>query len=267
MKEKQTDDLQVDNYKSKITKRILPIAIMVAAAVVAVIAVYNIVQIQSQSAEGKEIYHIIRTEADESTTYDGTIETSGMREIDFDALNRINEDTVAWISIPGTDIDYPVVQADNNDYYLTRSADKTMNSSGAIFMDMNNSASFSDKSTLIYGHNMNDGSMFAGLHDYEKQDFYDQHPYFYIYTPDGTYRKYHIFAALQIEDGPDYYPISFSSDKDFENYIALLEKGTPISTGVTVEGGGSTITLSTCVKGNDTARYIIVGVLEEEGAV
>lgn len=96
--------------------------------------------------------------------------------IDFDGLSVINDDIVGWIRSIDNVIDYAIVQGSDNEHYLTHMFDKSYNKAGAIFMDYSNDPDFSDENTIIYGHNMKDGSMFAYLLNYKDQTFYDQHP-------------------------------------------------------------------------------------------
>lgn len=106
--------------------------------------------------------------------------------VDFDSLQKENPDIYAWITIPDTVIDYPIVQSsEDNAYYLNHSAEKTDSVSGAIYSENYNKKNFDDPITLLYGHNMKDGSMFAGLHKYEEDTYFNDHKDLVIYTPDA----------------------------------------------------------------------------------
>lgn len=106
--------------------------------------------------------------------------------VDFDSLQKENPDIYAWITIPDTVIDYPIVQSsEDNAYYLNHSAEKTDSASGAIYSENYNKKNFDDPITLLYGHNMKDGSMFAGLHKYEEDTYFNDHKDLVIYTPDA----------------------------------------------------------------------------------
>mgnify|MGYP003029841144 CR=1 FL=1 len=108
--------------------------------------------------------------------------------VDFAALEGVNSDIVAWLYGADTGLNYPIVQAEDNDYYLYRLLDGTWNKNGTIFMDYVNRSDFSDQNTLVYGHHMKSGAMFGALVQYKKQEFYDAHPYLYLYTPQQSYR-------------------------------------------------------------------------------
>ena len=103
--------------------------------------------------------------------------------VDFEALKKINREIIAWIRIPDTGIDYPVVQGTDNEYYLKHTFKKTEHVAGSIFLDKDNSPDFSNRKTILYGHNMKDGSMFQGLHKYESESYLQEHNKVYLYLP------------------------------------------------------------------------------------
>ena len=105
--------------------------------------------------------------------------------VDFEALKKINPEIIAWIRIPDTRIDYPVVQGTDNEYYLKHTFKKTEHVAGSIFLDKDNSPDFTNRKTILYGHNMKDGSMFQGLHKYESESYLQEHNKVYLYLPDG----------------------------------------------------------------------------------
>lgn len=102
----------------------------------------------------------------------------GVLQVDFNKLEEINPDVIAWIEIPGLEISYPVVQGRDNDYYLHHLITGENHKSGSIFMDFQNQEDLSDRNTIIYGHNMKDGSMFGTLNQYQSQALYRNYPYF-----------------------------------------------------------------------------------------
>ena len=108
-------------------------------------------------------------------------------QVDFEALREINPDIVGWLFIENTIINYPVVQGKDNDYYLNHLFDGKYNKSGCIFLDANCASDFSDQHSIIYGHNMRDGAMFAELLEYANQDYYDAHPRALLVTPDDRF--------------------------------------------------------------------------------
>ena len=115
--------------------------------------------------------------------------------VDWQELAEINDDLEAWILIPAVEISYPVLQGDDNEYYLHRGINQEYLFAGSIFMDAYNNPSFYNYNTIIYGHNMRDGSMFAKLKEFSDEDTLRQCPYFWILTPDADYRALNISRA------------------------------------------------------------------------
>ena len=182
--------------------------------------------------------------------------------VDFDSLQKENPDIYAWITIPDTVIDYPIVQSsEDNAYYLNHSAEKTDSASGAIYSENYNKKNFDDPITLLYGHNMKDGSMFAGLHKYEEDTYFNDHKDLVIYTPDAIL-KYKIFAAYRTDDRHIllYYNLG-AEDYNRQAYLndilnqrtmgAMLDQSAPVSTESKI------LTLSTCDRAGDAYRYVV----------
>ncbi len=182
--------------------------------------------------------------------------------VDFDALLADCPDVVGWLYCPDTPINYPVVQAGDNDYYLRRLADGTYNNNGSIFMDYRCAADFSDWNSILYGHNMKNDTMFGTLEDFRKQEYYDAHPVLYLLTPAQDYKIDLIGGYTTPGDDKDTYGIPNSQ----EERDALIDKAQQCSTFHTetvVNDGELLITLSTCAYDYDLARYVLVGVLRE----
>lgn len=231
--------------------------IIVIAAVVMIVAVYNLVDIGSDYADDANLYESLRSYAQtllpEET--EGTVE--GRLLLDFNSLRMINSDIVGWIDIPGTTMSYPIVQGYDNEYYLTHGFDKQERKSGAVYMDVMANPGFTDTNTILYGHNMKDGSMFAMLHNYEKQDYYDEHPNVYIYLPDGAIKEYIIFSAYETDDDSSAY-IGGNWDKQFyDEYVLSALKNSQIECLVFPSYGDDLILLSTCVRGSENTRYVV----------
>ena len=179
--------------------------------------------------------------------------------IDFAALKTINSDAMAWLYCPDTVIDYPVMKADDYDYYLNHLPDGTQNANGALFIDYNNASDFSDQLTVIYGHHMKSGRMFGGLKGYKDQKYYEEHPSMYLYTEHQDFRIDLIYgcviAAGQWREQAFMYR---------ENLAALLDyaaHNTTFLSGATYAEGDRVVALSTCSYEFDDARYVVLGVL------
>jgi len=248
---------------SKRKLNIITAVIVAAAAVVMGIAIYNLVGIKSDYDRDAGAYESLRAYAEMPA-----LDEQGMpleqRKIDFDKLRSINQEIIAWITIPDTNIDYPVTRGEDNDFYIAHGFDGKENKAGAIFVDVNNAPDFSDRNTIIYGHNMKGGSMFQNLHEYEKAGFYEAHPFVFIYTPDGEEHIYRIFAAHKTAEDADTYTIGFPDDEALGEYVARMKGISDFPSDVEVGPDDDIITLSTCVSGEETNRYVLQAVKMEK---
>ena len=172
-------------------------------------------------------------------------------------MQEFNKDIIGWIYIEDTSINYPVVQAKDNNYYLYRLTNGEYNNCGTIFMDYRNDFDMTNRNTIIYGHNMKNGSMFAPLVNYRKQDFYDTHKNIYYCTPEKNY-KIELFAGLTVDDDSEIYNL-VNLD---ENRINNLKNKSDFKSNVTVTDDDKIITLSTCAYEYQNARYVVMGVLK-----
>lgn len=193
------------------------------------------------------------------------------KEIDWDDLHNQNQDVYAWIYVPGTAIDYPILQhPDLNDFYLEFNMDGTQGLPGCIYTQQEFTAKdFSDPLTVIYGHNMKNGSMFAGLHKYADKGFFDENRYIYIYTPEKTF-VYEIFAAYEHTDELLSVTVDSRTKESFEFYLSnVLSRQCGMSEhirneeelGLSVDGNCRIVTLSTCISGKNDKRWLVQGVL------
>lgn len=191
------------------------------------------------------------------------------KSIDFaDLQENTNEDIYAWIYIPDSKIDYPIVQhPTDNYYYLNYNLDGTKGYPGCIYTEDYNVRDFSDPNTVIYGHNMKNGTMFAGLHNYEDIQYFDENPYVYIYTPDQLL-VYEIFAAYEYSDKHILYNYDCSNETIYQNYLDEISNirsmNCNIKEGVEVTTEDKIITLSTCIANKPNNRYLVQGVLLNE---
>ena len=174
---------------------------------------------------------------------------------DFAYLKSINNDVIGWIQIPGTKINYPIVQGSDNEYYLTHTVNGEENSGGAIFMDAAIQNGFEDKNAIIYGHNLKSGAMFSRLNRYARKSFWDANRYIYITTPFGV-NVYEVFSAYQTTADADIYYYGFSEDQYYQDYLNRITSYSIFNAGVSVGVDDTIITLSTCA--NDTTQRFIV---------
>lgn len=178
-----------------------------------------------------------------------------LQRISFDELKALNDEIVGWIEIPGTQISYPLMHTGDDAYYLNHTFRGKVNSSGSIFMETLNSPDFSDLHTIIYGHNMKNGSMFAGLKNYTSPSYLVAHPTVYIDLEDGTH-AYQIFSCYETSADSDSYTIGFAPDEQYEEFLQTLKSRSAYDTGVEVAVTDSIISLSTCTR-NGENRYLI----------
>ena len=179
-----------------------------------------------------------------------------LEKLDLEALREINPDVVGWIRIPDTVIDYPLMQGKDNDYYLNRTWDEQKNEVGSIFLEHVNRSDFTDYNTILYGHNMIDGSMFASLRRYQKQTYWEEHPYVYIRSDQGVYR-YEIFSSYLADVESNTYSLGFPSQETTERFLDWLIGNSAICTGVTPEPTDRILTLSTCSGKGHTTRWVV----------
>ncbi|MCI5624024.1 class B sortase [Anaerostipes sp.] len=188
--------------------------------------------------------------------------------IDFDKLQKINKEVYAWVYVPGTRIDYPVAQnAKDDSHYLKYNYKNEPEFAGCIYTERLNKKDFTDPNTVLYGHNMRNGSMFQNLHKFEEKSFFRKHTEIYIYTPKKTY-IYKIFAAYKYDSRHLLKSFNFDDKKVFKNYLANVmatrEMISNIRTDVKVTENDRIITLSTCVGGQPDNRYLVQAVLTDE---
>ena len=258
------------NKTGKNRKRSVVSNIILAIAVcIFVFSAYKLISIYSEYHKGDKEYDNIVEDAIEIQTPQEEETVKGEEKpkvhasliVDFEKLKKVNKDVVAWIQFDEPErINYPIVKGEDNDKYLTTTYEGKKNSSGAIFMDANNSGEFADRNTFIYGHNMKNGSMFGQLRKFKTKDYYEQNPYFYIYTPDGKEVKYQIFAVCIVEDTSRSYTRFYNSDEEYVDYLKYLKSIARYDTGVEVNAESKIVSLSTCTNVSETQRLLVHGV-------
>ena len=180
--------------------------------------------------------------------------------VDFDALKQINKDVIAWIQIPGTRIDYPILQGTDNTFYLNHMIDKAWNRCGSIFMDCRSSPDFSDLNTIIHGHHMGNGSMFEDLTLYKSQAFWDEHPYGFIMTPKESYILV-FYAGSLVSVSSDLWRINFTGSDDYNNWITSSLSAANVHGNFIPSYLDHIVTLSTCSYEFHEARWLLQGIL------
>ncbi len=262
-----------ENQKKKKRKLSVPLlAVLLLCVAVLGVSVWQLSNIFIEYKKGTDEYEDLQQYVSEEPTLDETAaeaedgETEEESETDPSAPEQVqrvaiselkaqNSDTVGWIQIPGTQISYPLMHTSDDSYYLNHTFSKKLNSAGSIFMETLNSANFTDLHTIIYGHNMKNGSMFAGLKEYQSASYLVTHPNVYVDLADGTH-AYQIFSVYEAEADSDSYTIGFAPDETYEEYLKTIKGRSLYDTSVTVTKEDSIITLSTCTKHGEK-RFLV----------
>ena len=177
-------------------------------------------------------------------------------KIDFNKLKEQNSDSIAWIKVNSTDIEYPVVKTENNNFYLNHSFDKSKNSAGWIFADYRNKFDGTDKNIVIYGHNMKDGSMFGSMKNILNSDWYNNEENTnIILNTENENCIYKVFSIYKIESEDYYIKTGFSNESEFERFIKTIKARSIKDFNIDTSKDDSILTLSTCANNN---KYRVV---------
>lgn len=228
----------------------LTAVVILIAAVVFFLIKYFISRDKNEFKNQTEIYREIKPN-DNNTDY-------------LAKCRKINPQIVAWLSIPDTEIDFPVVQCEDNDYYLTHDFERKESYMGVPFLDYRNSGNFSDFNSVIYGHNISNKYMFYPLLNFKNTDYFNSHEFGYLTTTDKKYKIYFIACAVIENDGFAYNTV-FLNDKEKKVFLKTIkEKAVQLKDFSTEELIDAEIcTLSTCSYEFTDARTVLIGVLEE----
>ncbi len=181
--------------------------------------------------------------------------------INFKDLQAVNEDVFGWIQIFGTQVDYPIVDADDTKYYLKHGYDHRRTAYGSIFLEPRNSSKMNEKHVIIYGHNMINHSMFGSLINYKKQAYANNYNQITICMP-GQDLTYQIFSAYTAAIDSPTYRLQFSKEGSFDEMINHMKKNSMISSNITPKEGDQILTLSTCTPaGSKSHRFVVNAVL------
>ncbi|MDR1530871.1 MAG: class B sortase [Clostridiales bacterium] len=175
--------------------------------------------------------------------------------IDFDTLIQENPDCVAWLWIPALDIKYPIMQSDDNREYLTTAFDGSYSACGSLFLDYRNKPDLTSSHSIIYGHNMYDGSMFGRLDAYADEEFFSANPDIYVFTPEGR-EIYQVFSHYITTEEHDSYRMEFESESGLADYARILKRYSWLDSDVELRNISRMLTLSTCVDDNSKRRVV-----------
>lgn len=220
---------------------------------------------------GYKLWSIFREYQKIDAVYGGTadkyteiFEKHVLPQVKFKELKEVNEDVIGWIFAEDTPINYPVLIGKDNNQYLYRTLYKEYLFSGSIFVDFRCNGEFKDDNTVIYGHKMKNGSMFAVVLKYKEPEFRDKHEYIYILLPDGTYNKYKVVSYYTASIDDPLYDLPINDETKYQAAIDSINANNEYKDAQKITKDDKIITLSTCtVDLDDYKRVVLVAVLEE----
>lgn len=219
-------------------------------------AIYITIWVKS-NLDNKDVLKEISTEAvileEERIVEDNKVEKY---DINFDILKEKNKDTIGWLKVKGTNIEYPVVQYSNNSYYIDHNYENKYNYAGWIFADYKNKMDGTDKNIVIYGHNIKDGSMFGSLKNILKDEWQENEENRYIILEtENESTLYKVFSVYKIEAEEYYLKTNFSSEKEFKSFVDTIKQRSVKEFEEDVGEDDTILTLSTCADNN---KYRVV---------
>lgn len=186
-----------------------------------------------------------------------------LADVDLGALREVNGEVAGWIAIPGTEVSYPVLQGEDNRYYLNHTWNRVQSAVGSVFLECRCAPDLTDFNTIVYGHRMKNGTMFGRLRDYNKEDFWRQHPVVYLVTDEHVY-VYDIYAAFEAGVTEIIYRLDLTDEVERRKMIAFALSRSAIDTGITPTAEDRVVTLSTCTGRGHATRWVVQGVLQEQ---
>lgn len=246
--------------KKNVRKLLFGLCVVVAVAGISYIGLYYLRKDHNEVVYGKMQRQIKEAKKEESPKEE--------IPVDFAALKKTNPDIYAWIEIPGTNVNYPIVQSAEDDaYYLNHTIDGKEGYPGSIYTEKINAKDFSDFNTVIYGHDMKDGSMFKDLHKFEDAAFFAEHDKVTIYT-ETEEKTYQIFAAVVYDDRHLMYSFDNENVDDRKAFLQSVRESRSMRnqfrSDVTVDENSHIITLSTCIGGQPDHRFLVEAVEIDE---
>ena len=239
---------------AKNKKKLFNVVMRIIELIFLILLVYSSINIFKWYNNNKENKQIINEIAESVTINEDTNEEKKYK-INFEELKQKNSDTVAWLKVENTNIEFPIVQANNNSYYLTHNFDKKYNVAGWIFADYKNKLDGTDRNIVVYGHNMRDNSMFGSLKDVITEEWYNNEENKYItFVTENDYQTYQVFSVYQIKTEDYYIKTEFKSN-EFTEFIDTITKRSKKDFGINVSKEDTILTLSTCANNN---KYRVV---------
>lgn len=232
--------------------RILCYIILICLSIILVISLKNIIEWFNDNRETKEIVEKIV----KNTNIIAVEEDKRLMYVDLNDLKKINNDTVAYIKVNNTNIDYPVVKTTNNTFYLDHSFDKSYNKAGWVFMDYRNNVDYYDTNTILYAHGRLDNTMFGSLREVIKDSWYmNKENHIIKYSNDKSSSLWQVFSIYKIKETDDYLDIDFSTKDSNLKFINMIKSRSIYDFNCDVNVGDKILTLSSCY--NDTDRVVL----------
>ena len=246
--------------KLKIKRRLKPWVIINLSIIILTCIIYSSYQVITWKQHVDENEKIQENIKDKIIIIDPELDESNPEpeyQIDFNSLKETNSDTVAYVKVNNTNIDYVVVKGKDNSYYLKHNFEKKWNVAGWIFGDYHNKFDESDKNIIIYGHNTKDGSMFGTLKKVLDKDWYENEDNYKIVlvTEKGIY-YYQVFSTYSIKPEDYYINTEFKDNDEFDKFIKKLKSRSIYDYKVEVSGEDKILTLSSCI-GDGTKRVVL----------
>lgn len=239
---------------AKNKKKLFNVVMRIIELIFLILLVYSSINIFKWYNNNKENKQIINEIAESVTINEDTNEEKKYK-INFEELKQKNSDTVAWLKVENTNIEFPIVQANNNSYYLIHNFDKKYNVAGWIFADYKNKLDGTDRNIVVYGHNMRNNSMFGSLKDVITEEWYNNEENKYItFVTENDYQTYQVFSVYQIKTEDYYIQTEFKSN-EFTEFIDTITKRSKKDFGINVSKEDTILTLSTCSNNN---KYRVV---------
>lgn len=239
------------NKKRKTKNIIIPILLFIFISIM----IFTGIKIFNWLKENKDSNDIIE-DIQDSISIDDNTDTVDKYNVDFDSLKQKNSDTIAWLKVNGTSIEYPIVKTTNNDFYMTHSFDKSYNSAGWVFMDYKDKFDGTDNNMVIYGHNRRDGSMFGTLKNILTEEWQNNTDNFIIpLITENEKSEYRVFSVYRIEKEDYYITTNFGTDNEFQKFIDKIKSRSVKNFDVDVNTEDHILTLSTCANNN---KYRVV---------
>ncbi len=248
-------------------KKVLRIILLIVCICVFIYSALQIASYFVERGESKKIYDDIASKSvtiippKDNVQVDELEQPQNVIEVDFEILKKQYKDITAWIYLPNSKINYPVVKSHDNAEYLKLMPNGKYNVTGSIFADCRNGAFLQDRNYIIYGHNMKNDSMFGSLSEYKKQKYYEAHKIIYYTTPEKQY-ELHAFAGFVTDAVSQAYKL-YENEEELAEYLNGAKQKSTFKSDVNYTEGDKIVTLSTCSSDFDNARYVLITIVKE----